>query len=140
MKEQLTILSLNVNGLRDSTKRTNLFSWLKLLPHDLILLQDTHFSPLDESLWTQQWGLPVVWASHNAALSTNRSCSLSLLPSPHHLTRLTFFSASFPFHSDPILFASIYIPAQHTPRTLFLQQLSLPPFPLIFLFLLETST
>jgi len=125
MKEQITILSLNVNGLRDSAKRINFFSWLKLFPHDIILLQDTHFSPSDQTLWTQQWGLPVVWSSHNAVLSTNRSCTLSLLPSPQPLPRLAFFSASFPYHSDPIYFASIYIPAQYTARTLFLQQL--PP-------------
>jgi exonuclease III len=125
MKEQLTILSLNVNGLRDNTKRTNLFLWLKLFPTDIILLQDTHYTPADNDLWTRQWGLPVVWSEFNAALSANRSLILSLVPTLDISSRLTIFTVQIPSHSELVYFGSIYVPAQYNARTQFLA--NLPP-------------
>ena len=39
---RLSLLSLNVNGLSAPAKRTALFSRLTELPHDVIVLQETH--------------------------------------------------------------------------------------------------
>ena len=125
MKESLSILSLNVNGLRDDLKRSNLFLWLKLFPTDIILLQDTHYSPADSDLWTRQWGLPVVWSEFNAALSTNRSLSLSKVPTPDLSPRITIFSVQLASQQDPHYFGSVYVPAQYAARGHFLA--NLPP-------------
>ena len=39
----LSVLSLNVNGLRDPNKRDGLIQWLRSLPAlDVICLQETH--------------------------------------------------------------------------------------------------
>ena len=46
----LTILTLNVNGLRDNAKRAGLLMWLRALPSvpDVVCLQETHCTSLAE--------------------------------------------------------------------------------------------
>ena len=46
----LTIITLNVQGLRNHTHRTTLFSWLNCVKADIICLQETHSSSCDESI------------------------------------------------------------------------------------------
>ena len=52
----LKIISLNVRGLADQTKHYNLFHYLHKCQADIILLQETHSTPADESLWSTEWG------------------------------------------------------------------------------------
>ena len=50
----LTILTLNVNGLRDNAKRAGLLRWLRALPSvpDVVCLQETHCTSLAEGqIW-----------------------------------------------------------------------------------------
>ena len=51
----LKIASLNVRGLADQTKCCNLSSYLHKCQADIILLQETHSTPTDESLWSTEW-------------------------------------------------------------------------------------
>ena len=52
----LTIVSFNVNGLKNNPKRKTIFHFLKNKKFDFILLQETHSSHPDEKLWKFEWG------------------------------------------------------------------------------------
>ena len=51
-----TIISQNVRGLGDNTKRRQMFNYLHRQKADIILLQETHFVPNCEFLWRNEWG------------------------------------------------------------------------------------
>ena len=51
----LTITTVNVNGLRNVSKRNILFDYLKDRKFDIVLLQETHSDYNDEVLWSRQW-------------------------------------------------------------------------------------
>ena len=40
--DSISFLSLNVKGMRDSNKRTQLFQWIVNKPHSEIFLQENH--------------------------------------------------------------------------------------------------
>ena len=44
----LSILTLNCQGLRDMITRNALFSWLNFVKADIICLQETHSTSIDE--------------------------------------------------------------------------------------------
>lgn len=57
----LKVASINVNGLRAQgkhgiSKRRKLFTWVKQLNFDIILLQETHSSATDSNRWINEWG------------------------------------------------------------------------------------
>ena len=52
----LTIVSFNVNGLRNDLKRKTIFHFLKMKKFDFILLQETHSNQTDEKLWKCERG------------------------------------------------------------------------------------
>ncbi len=52
----LKIISLNVNGIRDITKRKSIFIFCRRKNADLILLQETHSVDSDVKFWKTQWG------------------------------------------------------------------------------------
>lgn len=54
--KRFNVLSLNVRGIRDLTKRKALFLFCKRSEADLILLQETHSCDSDTRFWKAQWG------------------------------------------------------------------------------------
>ena len=58
----IQICSLNVRGLADDTKRTEVFYWLRAQDSDVILLQETHSTLLKEKIWRAQWGGEVIFS------------------------------------------------------------------------------
>ena len=60
----ISILSLNVRGLRDKAKRMPIFNLLKEF-HDgaksVVLLQETHSTANDEHVWESEWGGKVLF-------------------------------------------------------------------------------
>lgn len=50
------LVSFNVRGLRDRTKRKHLFHIFRKRNYDVILLQETHCTTSDIAVWTAQWG------------------------------------------------------------------------------------
>ena len=52
----LTIVSFNVNGLRNNLKRKTIFHFPKMKKFDFILQQETHSNQTDEKLWKCEWG------------------------------------------------------------------------------------
>ena len=53
--EGLSILSLNVNGLRDNTKRRKIFNYLNNTDHNIFYLQETHSDPSIIKKWSEEW-------------------------------------------------------------------------------------
>ena len=88
MKNKLKIISLNVNGLNDSDKRSKVFHWLKSLHADIILLQDPRCAPHSISWWAQQWQFPSIWSYRNAILLNSATGTIQSNNLPSHSTLL----------------------------------------------------
>ena len=62
-------MSLNVQGIRSSTKRKALFCWLAKRKYDIVFLQETYSTIDIESVWRTQWQ-GKLYFSHGS----NKSC------------------------------------------------------------------
>ncbi len=71
------LLSFNVKGIRDGTKRNAVFEWLQIKKADIYLLQETHSAKDDESSWNRQWGNNAIY-SHG----TNHSKGVAIFFNP----------------------------------------------------------
>lgn len=59
----LNIVSLNVNGIRDTTKRNTIFQWLKSQKYDICFIQETHCtSEKDVKTWSNEWKGNSYWS------------------------------------------------------------------------------
>ena len=68
----LSIITLNVNGLRAQRKRLLLFDFLKRSKFDIVLLQETHVSAVSDCvLWNRESGFKGYWS-----LGTSSSCGV----------------------------------------------------------------
>ena len=52
----LSLVSLNVRGIRVQTKRRSIFSYLKDQGANVYFLQGTYSEPADENMWKNEWG------------------------------------------------------------------------------------
>ena len=68
MATNLKICSLNVNGIHCMGKRNLMFTELSKYPNDIMLLQETHSTALDERHYKNKWG-PNVYFSHGQSNS-----------------------------------------------------------------------
>jgi len=57
-----SLLSLNVRGLSNPSKRKSVFNWLKRSRYDVIMLQESHSTVETESMWISDWPGPVFFA------------------------------------------------------------------------------
>ena len=60
--QTLSIISQNVRGLQDKAKRMQFFHYMKQTEYDIIFLQETHSSVLEESEWSRQWGGQILFS------------------------------------------------------------------------------
>jgi len=61
--DNLRICSLNANGMRDHSKRAQLFTWLKIKKFDIVFLQENHCNSYSDSkLWEKEWGGSCFWS------------------------------------------------------------------------------
>ena len=58
MQKKLTydIISLNVRGIREQSKRRSIFSYLKDQKSKFCILQETYSDLNDENIWRNEWG------------------------------------------------------------------------------------
>ena len=52
----LSVLSLNVRGIRQQTKRRSIFSFLKDQKANVYFLQETYSELANENAWKNEWG------------------------------------------------------------------------------------
>ena len=73
----LSVVSLNVRGIREQTKRRSIFSYLKDQRANVYFLQETYSVPADENMWKNEWGGKIFF-SHG----TNHSKGVCTLINP----------------------------------------------------------
>ena len=59
--------TLNARGLRDKSKRNQIFSFFKSKELDLVFVQETHGTPEIENVWCSEWGGNIFYSHHNSA-------------------------------------------------------------------------
>ena len=70
----LKIGTFNVRGLRDHSKRKEIFQYLKDCNFDIVLLQETHSRKNDEYFWRTRFGGKMFF-SHG----TTQSCGVAIV-------------------------------------------------------------
>ncbi|CAB3988782.1 Hypothetical predicted protein [Paramuricea clavata] len=69
---EMSVVSLNVNALRDHRKRRLLFDFLKYEKFDVIFLQETHIATVEDCVkWNKVSGLKGYWS-----LGLSNSCGI----------------------------------------------------------------
>ena len=86
MSHKLKLLSINVRGLRNVTKRSAIFSYLKMQKATIFCLQETYSSPEDEKVWSAEWGGKIIY-SHGTTHSKG-VCILLNPSSPFSLSSI----------------------------------------------------
>jgi exonuclease III len=79
----LKIASMNVRGLRDAEKRSDLFDWLRNKNFSLYLLQESHSTKDIEHTWESEWGFKILFShgtsnSRGACILINNNFSYTL--------------------------------------------------------------
>ena len=74
MATGLTLLTLNVRGIRDNAKRKRILEWCKTKREDIIFLQETYSTPDVEARWRSEWD-GTIYFSHG----TNHSKGVLVL-------------------------------------------------------------
>ena len=125
---ELSIITLNVNGIRDYKKRSILFDFLKRGKYDVIFLQETHISSVDECvLWNRESGFKGYWS-----LGTTSSCGVGiLLRDSSRFTHCAFrcdgegriITLDCSFNNQDFRFISIYVPTDGSQRIEYFQNL-----------------
>ena len=76
----IKIGTLNVRGLREESKRKQIFQFLKNKRLDFYLIQETHSTPEIEQKWTNEWGSEIYYSNHSSSSrGTMILCSPSTL-------------------------------------------------------------
>ena len=74
----LSICSINVNGIKETPKRSRVFSALRAENCDIYLLQETHVQSVQEGkLWERDWGGRAIFSP-----GSNRSAGVGILINP----------------------------------------------------------
>ena len=66
MQEQVTIASLNCQGLGGKGKRKDVLNFLKQKKYSIYCIQDTHFVKKEETFIRTQWGFECIFNSYNS--------------------------------------------------------------------------
>ena len=79
-----SVVSLNINGLNDRTKRTTFIHWLQCLKADIVCLQETHAaSHATFRSWFSNSGYAVA-----SCISNKRAGTAVLVSSKHRLDKV----------------------------------------------------
>ena len=62
----LTIASLNVRGLRDNTKRREMFNWLRAKDFSIYMLQEVHCTENTNPAWSAEWGYQAIFSNYKS--------------------------------------------------------------------------
>ena len=80
MHPTIKLITLNVNGIAEHSKRQKIYNYLKTLDADIVCLQETHSATdADSRTWTEEWGGEAIW-NHGS----NRSRGTAVLFNPKH--------------------------------------------------------
>lgn len=127
---KLSIVTLNVNGIRDKVKLRNVLNWVKLFCFDVIMLQETFLMTHDFDYIRYFWGGEAFFSPS----ASTHSCGTAILFSPKlncKFSRIVhddggrFVSVLCEFNNTGFIrFCSIYAPCNPRSRIKFFQDLS----------------
>ena len=121
MTDPLSLMTLNVNGMRDSRKRSRIFQFCKSLGVDFVFLQETHIVNEDDvHTWSFEWG-----GGLHASFGSSTSCGSVILVSPRwtplvgkvdsdHEGRLVCITIKHP--SGNLFLCNVYAPNRPSDR------------------------
>lgn len=114
MKREFTCLSLNVRGLRQETKRRELFRLFERKDPAVVLLQETFSTEEVVQIWTNEWGGSCIF-NHGTANSKGVAILLAKdqidkVESVHKDIEGRFLLAILHINERKVLFGSIYGP------------------------------
>ena len=122
------IVSLNVRGIRDPTKRQSIFSYLKDQKASFYSLQETYSESSDENVWRNEWG-GAVFFSHGSKHS--RGVCILVDPSTKIKVDYSFTDncgrivlITLNFHCLRLSLCNIYAPNNLSEQLQFLQELN----------------
>ena len=127
MSSSLKIISLNVRGLRNQTKRSGIFSYLKNQKATLYCLQETFSLEKDENIWSAEWGGQTLFAhgsEHSRGvcilLKSNAQLSLHIIYSDPNGR---YIIAKLKVGDEELFVVNIYAPNQHNEKLAFIKNL-----------------
>ena len=125
----INLLSLNVRGLNNDSKKSSLFSILKKDPrftkYDIVILQETKLRPKDHHFFQQNWNSSVVFSSvdsqnpHSGTLILIKKHSSITISSQWNDSEGRIASLVFTWLGLEFTLFSVYAPADHGPRVHF---------------------
>ena len=62
----LKIASLNVRGLRDNTKRREMFTWFRTKHFSMYMLQEVHYTENINHVWSAEWGYQAIFSNYKS--------------------------------------------------------------------------
>lgn len=83
LMDALRLISLNTNGIRQTSKRKALFYKLRNFDADFVMLQEIHSTQQDQKIWLSEWGGDGVFAhgksnSRGVCTLMKRGCASSI--------------------------------------------------------------
>ena len=60
------LCTINVRGLGNKTKRDQIFQWLKVHKYEICLLQETHLTSSNETIWKNEWKGPCYFSGNSS--------------------------------------------------------------------------
>jgi exonuclease III len=127
----IKFLSLNIRGLGDKAKRSNLFGLLKRDPvfstFDLVLLQETKLHNSDHKYFQQQWNSQAFFSSvggHSGTLILIRKKSNITILSHWSDTEGRVVQVKLMWNDLELTVSSVYAPATHAERIQFFNNLA----------------
>lgn len=114
------LFSLNVNGMRQPSKRRALFQELRTHKADIYLLQETHATLADHRIWASEWGGKVFFSdfssnSRGVAVLLSRNFSLPVTQ-VHADKNGRFLIIQVEMENEVISIANIYAPTRSEAR------------------------
>ena len=125
--QTMNLISVNINGLNDHTKRTALVDWLKCMKADVVCLQETH-TPSHESArkWFANSGYRVASSSF-----TSKSAGVAILvKDTYKISRIIkdehgrFIQVFVDFGENQLSFVSLYAPNTNPERNRYFTSLT----------------
>ena len=129
MSHKLKLLSLNVRGLRNTSKRRAIFSYLKAQKATIFFLQETYSLIEDEKVWSEEWGNNILF-SHGSAHSRGvcirqNPCSTSVrLCSISTDAEGRLIIAKVIIENKPFFILNIYAPTDYRDQDTFIKTIS----------------
>jgi len=124
----LRLGTLNINGARESGKRTMLYELIRQKKYDVMMVQETHSDVKNEREWKMEWDGEVILSHKNSS-----SGGVAVLFQKHikpisyeveHIVEGQLLKVRVKFEKFVLVFVNIYAPVHGPERVYFIQKLS----------------